>query len=218
MKAKIVKVDKENPEPHVIERAAAILKAGGLVVFPTETVYGLGADAFNSKAVEKIFKVKGRAFNKPLSICISDVGSLNCLVKDPPNFTKEIIGEFWPGPLTLIFKKSDVVPMEVTCGKDTVGIRFPKNKIALSIISFCKNPVALTSTNISGAASLVQVEQVLNYIGEKIDLVLDGGKTEIGTESTILDLTVTPPVIIRKGAIAAKEIEKILGKTGVAGG
>ncbi len=218
MQAKIVKVDCKNPESVVIEEAADILKAGGLVVFPTETVYGLAADAFNLKAVEKIFKIKGRSFNNPLVVCISDVADLNFLIKEPPVFTEEIVNEFWPGPLTLIFKKSDIVPFEVTCERVTVGIRFPKNKIALSLVASVGMPLVLTSANISGAPSLIEAQQVLNNIGKDVDLILDGGKTELGVESTILDLTTTLPTIIREGAISVEKLKRILGKLKVPDG
>jgi len=212
MQAKIVKVDCENPEPDVIKHAAEVIRAGGLVVFPTETVYGLGADAFNPKAVERVFKAKGRSFNNPLAICVSDVADLNFLVEKTPKFAKNIIDKFWPGPLTLVFKKSDIVSLKITCGRNTVGIRFPDNKIAFSLMTLIKTPLALTSANISGSPSPVEVQQALNYLGESVDLILDGGKTALGIESTVLDLTVSPPAIIREGAISVKEIEKVLGK------
>ncbi|MDO8886087.1 L-threonylcarbamoyladenylate synthase [Candidatus Oleimmundimicrobium sp.] len=212
MQAKIIKVDCENPELAVIEEAADILKAGGLVAFPTETVYGLGADTFNPEAVERIFKIKGRPFDKPLAICISNVADLDFLVEEVPEFAKNIIDRFWPGPLTLIFKKRETVFSQATCGRATVGIRFPKNKITLSLIASVGRPLVLTSANISGIPSSIEAQQVLNDIGKNIDLILDGGKTELGVESTILDLTTAPPTIIREGAITVKEIEKVLGK------
>jgi len=212
MQAKIVKIDKNNPELDVIKHAAEVIGAGGLVVFPTETVYGLGADAFNPKAVERVFKAKGRSFNNPLTVCISDAADLNFLVEEIPESAKNIIDKFWPGPLTLVFKKSDIVSLKITCGRSTVGIRFPDNKIVFSLMTLIKIPLILTSANISGSPSPIEAQQALDYLGESVDLILDGGKTALGVESTVLDLTVSPPAIIREGAIAVKEIEKVLGK------
>lgn len=215
MQAKVSKIDPQKPDPLLIEEAAVFIRAGGLVVYPTETVYGLAADAFNQRAVTKIFEVKGRSFTKPLAVCPVSLEDLNFLVEDPPSFVREITERFLPGPLTLIFRRSRAVPSLITCGGETVGIRFPSNPIALSLSRAVKVPLALTSANFSGYPSPVVTEQVLGGIGRRVDLILDGGPTELKTESTVLDLTRMPPVVLREGAVPAQEIERFLRYIGV---
>jgi L-threonylcarbamoyladenylate synthase len=215
VQTKVSKIDPQKPDPLLIEEAAALIRAGGLVVYPTETVYGLAADIFNQRAVTKIFKVKGRSFAKPLAVCPASLEDLNFLVEDPPIFAREITRHFLPGPLTLIFRRSRAVSSMITCGGETVGIRFPSNPIALSLSRAVKVPLALTSANFSGQPSPVMTEQVLEGIGRRVDLILDGGPTELGMESTVLDLTRMPPVVLREGAIPVQEIERFLKDIGV---
>lgn len=193
-----------------IKIAAQIIKNGGIVVFPTETVYGLGADAFNEKAVEKIFKVKKRPFNDPLILHVSNKEWVFKLVENVPKIAVELMDKFWPGPLTLIFKKSKIVPDITTAGLPTVAIRMPKNSVSLKLIKYSQTPIAAPSANLFGKPSATKMEHVIKDLGNKVDFILDGGEPLIGIESTILDLTKSPPELLRAGALPIKEIASIV--------
>ncbi|HOI18863.1 MAG TPA: L-threonylcarbamoyladenylate synthase [Candidatus Woesearchaeota archaeon] len=195
-----------------IDIASKIIKKGGLVAFPTETVYGLGANALDQTAVCKIFKAKGRPIDNPLIVHISSKSQLSKLVKKIPIIAKRLIKEFWPGPLTLIFEKKQIVPNNVTCGLDTVAIRMPNNKIALNLIKKSATPIAAPSANLSGRPSPTMFKHVIEDLDGKIDAIIDGGKTKIGLESTVLDITKTPALILRPGGITKEMIEKVIGK------
>ncbi len=195
--------------PKIILKAKEILKEGGLVAFPTETVYGLASRADNKKAVEKIFLIKGRDFNKPLTLFISSLKDLNLLVKKVPPWAEKIIEHFWPGPLTLVFEKSEEVPSFVTRGKKTVGIRYPDHPFCFALTSYCPFFLAVTSANISSRKSPFSAQGVEKEIGNKIDLLIDGGKTSLKVESTVLDLTQYPPLVLREGALSVEEIERV---------
>jgi len=212
MKTRIVKINFKNPEISKIKEAANIIKMGGLVAFPTETVYGLGANGLDRKAVKKIFLVKGRPQDNPLILHISEIKQIYFLVNEIPNNAKKLIKRFWPGPLTIIFKKTKIVPDIVTCGLDTVAIRMPDNKIALELIEFAGVPIAAPSANISGRPSPTNAKHVAEDLMGSIDMLIDGGSVNIGIESTVIDLTQNPPVILRPGKITQKQIEKIIGK------
>ncbi len=212
MKTRIIKISSRNPDERSIATAAAVIKNGGLVVFPTETVYGLGANALDEQAVKKIFLVKGRPQDNPLIIHISEIKQLYSLVSEIPDNAKKLIKRFWPGPLTLILKKTKIVPDIVTCGLDSVAIRMPNNKIALELIKYAGVPIAAPSANISGRPSPTNAKHVALDLMGKIDMIIDGGSTNIGLESTVIDLTQTPPVILRPGKITQKQIEKIISK------
>ena len=212
MKTKILKINPKNPETHKIREAAKIIVKGGLVAFPTETVYGLGADALNKDAVKKIFIAKGRPLDNPLIVHVSGVKQARSLVKEIPNNAKKLMEKFWPGPLTIIMKKSKLVPDIVTCGLDSVAIRMPKNKIALKLIEHSKCPIAAPSANLSGKPSPTRAEHVIDDLNGKIECIIDGGEVNIGLESTVIDLTQTPPVILRPGRITKKQIERVIGK------
>ena len=176
LKTKIIKIARENIDANKIRKAANILREGGLVAFPTETVYGLGADALNPKGVSKIFKVKGRPPDNPLIIHIGDKTDLEKLAVNIPQDAELLIKKFWPGPLTLVLKKSSIIPKIVNAGLDTVAIRMPSNKIALSLIRGAKVPIAAPSANISTRPSPTSAEHVINDLGGKIDLIIDGGR------------------------------------------
>ena len=193
-----------------IKRAAAIIKNGGIVAFPTETVYGLGADAFNPQAVEKIFKAKGRPSDNPLIVHIRSCDDLRLVAKNIPAIAGILIKKFWPGALTLILKKKKMIPNIVSGGLDTVAVRMPNNKTALKLIKQAGVPIAAPSANISGRPSGTNAQTVLEDFGNNIDLILDGGQTKIGVESTVLDLTVKPPTILRQGGVTVEEIRKII--------
>jgi L-threonylcarbamoyladenylate synthase len=212
MKTKIIKINFKNPEISKIKEAANTIKNGGLVAFPTETVYGLGANGLDKKATKKIFLVKGRPQDNPLILHISEIKQLHSLVNEIPNNAKKLIKQFWPGPLTIIFKKTKIVPDIVTCGLDTVAIRMPDNKIALELIKYAGVPIAAPSANISGRPSPTNAKHVIEDLTGSIDMLIDGGSVNIGIESTVIDLTQNPPVILRPGKITQKQIEKIIGK------
>jgi L-threonylcarbamoyladenylate synthase len=212
MKTKIITLSSKKTHDSKIKKASKILKEGGLVAFPTETVYGLGANALNEKAVSKIFIAKGRPQDNPLIVHISDVKQLNSLVDKIPKKANKLMEKFWPGPLTLIFKKSKMVPDVVTCGLDSVAIRMPENKIALNLIEKSGVPIAAPSANISGKPSPTTAEHVLEDLDGKINLIIDGGEVEIGLESTVLDLTKKTPQILRPGKVTKKQLEKVIGK------
>lgn len=215
MKTKIIKINPEKPETSKIRIVAETLRKGGLVAFPTETVYGLGADALNPEAIKKIFEVKGRPKDNPLIVHIANKKEVYKLTKEIPKEAKRLIDKFWPGPLTIIMKKSDIVSGIVTAGLDSVAIRMPDNKIALTLIKKTKDPIVAPSANLSGKPSPTIARDVIQDLYGKIDVIIDGGETDIGVESTVLDLTTNPPTLLRPGGIILEELKKILGKINV---
>lgn len=198
-----------------IKKAASIIRKGELVAFPTETVYGLGANAISSKAVKKIFIAKKRPADNPLIVHISNKNDIYLLAREVPKEAIKLIKKYWPGPLTIVLKKSLIVPPEVTCNLDTVAIRVPQNKIALSLIEQAQVPIAAPSANISGKPSPTCAKHVAQDFKNKI-FVLDGGSTKIGLESTVIDLSKKPFTLLRPGKITLEELKKILGKVVVA--
>lgn len=207
---KIVKVDAENIEEEIILEAGNIIKSGGTVAFPTETVYGLGANGLNEKAVGKIFAAKGRPQDNPLILHIASKEQLKELVEDMPEVADKIIEKFWPGPLTLIFKKSSIVPDKITGGLSTVAIRMPNNKIALKIIELAGVPIAAPSANTSGRPSPTKASHVIEDLYGKINMVVDGGSTGIGVESTVLDISGDIPTILRPGGVTYEELKLLI--------
>ncbi len=195
-----------------IKEAAEILKNGGLVAFPTETVYGLGANALDSTAVGRVYKAKGRPADNPMIVHISDKKDLGKITKRAPDKAKKLIDRFWPGPLTLILEKKDVIPSEVTCGLKTVAVRLPKNKTAQKLIQTCGFPIAAPSANKSGGPSPTKATHVLDDLDGRIDAVIDGGNTVHGLESTVVDMTTDPPTLLRPGAVTLEQIRRIIGE------
>ncbi len=208
MKTRILKIEKSNIEN--LTEARDLIKSGELVAFPTETVYGLGADGLNEKAVEKIFIAKGRPQDNPLILHISHMRMLNPLVENIPEDAKLLMEEFWPGPLTIIFNKSKIVPDIISGGLDTVAIRMPKNEIALELINLSETPIAAPSANISGRPSPTDAKTCYEDLKSKIELIIDGGDTLVGLESTVIDMTGEVPTILRPGAITLEMIRKLL--------
>lgn len=206
----IYDVDKKNPQAAIIQRAAEIIKEGGLVAFPTETVYGLGADAYNPMAVKRVFEVKKRPLSNPLIVHIAEMKDLLKLGEDVGSDALALASKFWPGPLTLVVKKNPSLPDIVTSGGDTIAIRMPDNRIALSLIRTASTPIAAPSANRFGYPSPTQAIHVAADLVGQIDLILDGGSTELGIESTVVDLTVKPPLILRQGAVSPKKIKTII--------
>ncbi|MDD5417634.1 MAG: L-threonylcarbamoyladenylate synthase [Candidatus Nanoarchaeia archaeon] len=193
-----------------IKKASGLIKKGEVVAFPTETVYGLGADALNRKAVLKIFKAKKRPADNPLIVHIANEKQLGLLVEYIPESAYKLIKKFWPGPLTIILKKKKKVPSVTTGGLNTVAVRMPSNETALELIKK-SNPLAAPSANLSGKASPTTAKHVYEDMKGRIPLIIDGGKTKIGIESTVVDLSSKKPVLLRPGKITAEQLIKILG-------
>ncbi len=211
MKTIVVKIDPADPELLEIEKAAAFLKAGKLVAFPTDTVYGVGADVFNDGAVEKIFTVKKRKSDKPLQVLIASKSDLQITAKTQSDALERLASEFWPGPLTLVMPVREDFPRQVRCGRDTIGVRMPANAIALKLIEAFGRPVAATSANVSGLPDPVNVEEVMEYLGGKIHLAIDGGPTSGNVPSTVVDISVHPPLILRQGKLSVEDLRRVLG-------
>ena len=196
-------------------KAAEIIKNGGLVAFPTETVYGLGANGLDENAVPKIYEAKGRPSDNPLILHISEFDEIKSIVKEIPDVAFVLADEFWPGPLTMVFKKSAIVPYRTTGGLESVAVRMPSNKIAREFIKAAGVPVAAPSANSSGRPSPTKAEHVLSDLDGKIDMVIDGGAVDIGLESTIVDVTGEVPVILRPGFITEEMLSEAIGRVDI---
>lgn len=194
-----------------IERAVSILKAGGLVAFPTETVYGLGADARNADAVRKIFAAKGRPPTNPLIVHVSGVAMAKVYAAEWPDTARRLAQRYWPGPLTLVLPRYRTIAPDVSAGRDTVGLRMPNHPLTLKLIQRFDGPLAAPSANRSNHISPTTAQHVRDELGDAVDLVLDGGPCTVGIESTVLDLTLERPKILRPGGITRAQIEKVIG-------
>ncbi|MFH0701404.1 MAG: L-threonylcarbamoyladenylate synthase [Candidatus Woesearchaeota archaeon] len=203
-------------KPKQLSKAAKIIQRGGIVVFPTETVYGLGANAFDATAVKKIFVAKGRPADNPLIVHIAEKKMLPTLVEEVPVAAKKLIKLFWPGPLTLIFNKKKIIPDIVTAGGKTVAVRMPSHPVAHKLIKLSKLPIAAPSANLSGKPSPTTVKHVLEDMNRRVDAIIDGGDCAVGLESTVLDLTGKTPLLLRPGAITLEQLRTVLGKVIVA--
>lgn len=213
MNTKIIKLESlENNEEKLME-AAKILQEGGLVAFPTETVYGLGADGLNSEAAAKIYSAKGRPSDNPLILHIADMDMISKLAKNISEDAMKVMNAFWPGPLTVILNKTDIVPYGTTGGLDTVAIRMPSHPVARELIRIADVAVAAPSANTSGRPSPTTAQHVIQDLDGKIDMVVDGGKVGIGIESTIVDMTGENPMILRPGYITKPMLEEVVKKT-----
>ena len=215
MKTIIEKIDKNQKNTDIIREAGRILKEGGLVAFPTETVYGLGADALNEDAAKKIYAAKGRPSDNPLIIHITNMKALDKIVSEVPEKAVKVAEKYWPGPLTMIFNKSDIVPYGTTGGLDTVAVRMPVDEIAREVIDAGGGYIAAPSANTSGRPSPTTAQHVAEDLTGRVDMIVDGGAVEIGVESTILDVTVEPPMILRPGAITKEMFEEVIGEVTV---
>lgn len=215
MDTQIIKIDMEAPGwESQLDLAAQVLKAGGLVAFPTETVYGLGANALDAHAVEGIYRAKGRPADNPLIVHIADTKAVETLAGTIPRVVTLLMDAFWPGPLTLVMPKSEMIPSIITAGLDTVGIRMPCHPIALALIKKAGIPIAAPSANSSGRPSPTLAKHVIDDLSGKVDTIIDGGSTNVGVESTVLDTTTEPPMILRPGGITREQLQKLLGKIG----
>ena len=210
MKTEIVKIDPVHPEPAIIEHAATILRAGEVVVFPTETVYGLGADAFQPPALERIFAAKGRPFSDPLIVHVAHESSLELLTTSIPEQAKRLAQAFWPGPLTMILPRSPLVPRLVTAGLDTVAVRMPRHPVALALIRATGSPIAAPSANRFMHVSPTTAQHAQADLIGRVPLILDGGSSEVGVESTVLDLCSGTPRILRPGGVSMEALRSVL--------
>lgn len=212
METVVLKVDAANPQPDVIRRAADVIRAGGLVAFPTETVYGLGANALDADAVARIFEAKGRPATNPVIVHVSDASEVLNVAANWPETAGELAARFWPGPLTLVVPKADRVPAIVTAGGPTVAVRCPNHPVALALIRAAGVPVAAPSANRSTELSPTRAEHVLKSLNGRIDLVLDGGPCSGGIESTVVDATGEFPRVLRPGLITVPMLESVCGR------
>jgi L-threonylcarbamoyladenylate synthase len=212
VKTEVLRINSKKPDDGIIERASSLIRSGEIVAFPTETVYGLGANALDPLAISKIYQIKGRPSDNPLIVHIADLNMLSGLVSTIPPREMRMIKKFWPGPITLIFKKSKSVPKITTGGLGTVAVRMPRNKIALALIKRSGLPIAAPSANLSGKPSPTNASHVKEDLNGKVKLILDGGRTEIGIESTVIDMTPRIPVILRPGGISKERIEDEIGE------
>ncbi len=211
METLVLSIDAKCPDSAVIVRAANVLRAGGLVAFPTETVYGLGANALDAAAVQRIFTAKGRPARNPLIVHTRDIRAARQLAAAWPETASTLAQKFWPGPLTLVLPKAGSIPALVTAGGSTVALRVPAHAVALALLSACQIPLAAPSANRSTQLSPTCAAHVLSGLAGRVDLVLDAGPTTGGLESTVLDLSANPPVLLRPGLVKPEEIEAVIG-------
>ncbi len=215
METAVYKIDSVERNRRELETAAQVLSRGGLVVFPTETVYGLGADGFNQVAVKSIYRAKGRPGDNPLILHICDTDMLPLLARAVPGQARDLALAFWPGPLTMVLPRTARVPDAVSGGLDTVAVRFPANPIARELISICKKPVAAPSANLSGGPSPTTAQHCIRDLAGRVDVILDGGPCSIGLESTVVSLTGDVPVLLRPGGVTLEQLRSVLGEVRV---
>lgn len=208
----ILQIDPEHPSASTLASAAALLQEGRLVAFPTETVYGLGAHALDAAAVERIYAAKGRPAHNPLIVHVADQRGVDSVAREWSGRANALAAAFWPGPLTIIVPKRRGVPDAVTAGLDTVAVRIPAHPVALALLRVAGIPVAAPSANRSTELSPTSAQHVAKSLGPRVDLILDGGDTFVGIESTVVDVTRTPAIILRPGAITAEAIGEVLGE------
>ena len=211
MDTKWIKIDQKHIDGQLLKEAGEIIKAGGLVAFPTETVYGLGGDALNLQSAKKIYEAKGRPADNPLIIHIAELSDLEKIVSHIPETARILAKRFWPGPMTMILNKADCVPFETTGGLPTVAVRYPSDKIAQVFIKEAGGFVAAPSANTSGKPSPTSADRVYEDLSGRIDMLIDGGDCQIGLESTIIDLTENIPVVLRPGSVTMEMLAEVLG-------
>ena len=193
----------------MLKKAAKLIKQGEIVVFPTETVYGLGTNGLDENAVKKLYEVKQRPLNKPISLLVSNMKMVNLIAKDITEVEYKIMEKFFPGPLTIILKKKDIVPDIVTAGQDTVGVRMPNGEIARKLVEIANVPIAAPSANITGEPSGTNLQEIMEHFEGKVDYFIDGGSSELGLASTIVQVIDGKPQILRQGSITLNQINQI---------
>lgn len=211
----VYKIELNNPDEDALEAAAIAIRNGELIVFPTETVYGLAADALSEDAVMRVFEAKGRAEVHSLPVQVAGVGDLDKVASSVPEGARKLAEKYWPGPLTLVLPKSASVSNLVTGGKATVGVRVPDHPVALALLSRLNTPIVATSANLTRHPPAVTADQAVAELGDSIAVVLDSGESAIGVSSTVVDVSVTPPRILRVGSISVEEIKDVLGEVSV---
>lgn len=207
-----IRMDATNPDAGAIRAAAEAIRKGELVIFPTETVYGLAADATNDEAVLRVFAAKGRGWEQSLPVQIADPGDLGGVAAEMPEGTRRLAEKYWPGPLTIVLKKSRAISEFVTGGRGTVGVRIPDHPVALALLRELGAPIVATSANLSGEEPATNAGSAVRDLGHLVSVVLDAGECRLGVPSTVVDLSVSPPRILRRGAIPVAEIREILGE------
>lgn len=212
METKVITIDRKNPDKELLKEAGRLLKEGALVAFPTETVYGLGGDGLKADAAARIYEAKGRPSDNPLILHIADISALKVLAVDIPELAYRLAEKFWPGPLTMILKKSPVVPYATTGGLETVAIRMPSDDIAREIIRASGTYIAAPSANLSGRPSPTKAEHVIEDLSGRVELIVDGGDSDIGLESSIIDLSGEVPLILRPGYITKEDFEQVVAE------
>lgn len=198
----------KNPKYINLKEPAQIIQEGGIVIFPTETVYGIGVNGLNETAIKKLYEVKQRPVNKPISLLVNSIEMIEKVAKDITEIEYDLIKRFLPGPLTIVLKKKDIVPDIVTAGFDTIGIRMPENEIALKLIEYAGVPIATPSANISGRPSGTNLKAIMKDFNDKVDYFIDGGISKIGVASTIVQVVNDNPYILRKGKISEEQIKE----------
>lgn len=211
-KTLLLKVNPQKPETEKVQVAAEFIKKGGLVAFPTETVYGLGADALNAKAILALFEAKKRPLDNPPIVHVENINDVYKLATRVPPKAEKLMREFWPGPLTLVFKHSAIVPDVTVAGLDTIAIRMPQHNVALALIRESSCPIAAPSANLAGKPSPTSAQHVFDDLNGRIDAILDGGSTHIGVESTVLDMSVNPPLVLRPGGTPFEALKQAIGE------
>lgn len=210
MKTPVLTIDNKDPESDLIAQAANVLRKGGVIGYPTETVYGIGCSTFKDQAVDRIFDLKHRDKSKAMIVIAADIIQISDIVDEIPESAERLMENFWPGPLTIVFNSSSLIK-DFEFGKSkTIAVRIPDNPICLSLLKFTGFPLVSTSANISGQPSAITAKEVLNYFGDQLDLVIDGGTTPTTNPSTVIDVTRNPARIIREGAITPLEISTVI--------
>jgi L-threonylcarbamoyladenylate synthase len=212
VRTRVLRVDPLRPEPEAIELARNVLARDGLVVMPTETVYGLAARACSEPAIARVFAAKGRSYSQPLAVQVAAPEMLMLVCADVTAAVRRIVERFMPGPLTLVLSSAGTLPAAVTAGTGKVGVRIPDHPVALAVLRAVGEPLVVTSANLSGQPAATEAGQVLGQFEDRVDLVLDGGPCALGQESTILDMTVLPPRVLRKGAIGWPALAAVLAE------
>ena len=207
---KIRTTDTFNPQPEIIGEAANVIKSGGVVMFPTRGLYGLGADAANPEAVARVFDIKERPFEKPILVLVSKMADLKNLVSHIPVSAEKIMKRIWPGGVTLVFTAKETISEILTAKTGKIGIRMTEHPVALALCRACDGPITGTSANLSGAPGCKRIEDLDHTIAQRIDLILDAGSLKGGVGSTVVDITVDPPAIIRRGSVSAAKILAVL--------